>query len=162
MADESKEASKQAAPAKKSKAPLLIAVVLIVVLGGAGAAWYFLHHSKTAEASTSEPNSPEFVLHLETFTVNLADAEEGHFLRATIDLGLEEAPRGAGERGVGDFPVARARDAILAVLTVGKADVLLTPDGKAQLKRDILQTLQDKVPEAKVKNVYFTEFIVQR
>ena len=161
MADESKAAAKPAEAAKKkSKLPILI-ILLIVLLSGAGAAWFFLHHGKTAEAAP-EANTPEFVVHLETFTVNLADPEEGHFLRVTIDLGLAHAPKGAAERGYGDFPIARARDAILSVLTVGKADVLLTPDGKTQLKRDLIQSLQDKVPEAGVQNVYFTEFIVQR
>lgn len=164
MADEPKE--KQEEKKKKSALPLIIGVALVALLGGGGGVWFFTHHSKTAEASPSsapaDANTPEFVLHLDTFTVNLADPEEGHFLRATIDLGLEKAPKGATEKGAGDFPVARARDAILSVLTVGKAEVLLTPDGKTQLKQDILQTLHDKIPEGGVKNVYFTEFIVQR
>jgi flagellar protein FliL len=161
MADEPKSTAKSAeAPKKKSLAPLLIILVLLVA-GGGGAAWFFLHKGKTAEAAP-EVNTPEFVVHLDTFTVNLADAEEGHFLRITIDLGLGHPPKGAAERNYGDFPVARARDAILSVLTVGKADALLTPDGKTQLKHDLMQALQDKVPEADVRNVYFTEFIVQR
>ena len=165
MADEPKDKQEQEKK-PKSKLPLIIAVGLVALLGGGGGVWFFTHHSKTAEASPAEAPkeeaTPEFVLHLDTFTVNLADAEEGHFLRATIDLGLEKAPKGATEKGAGDFPVARARDAILSVLTVGKAEVLLTPEGKTQLKQDILQTLHDKVPEGGVKNVYFTEFIVQR
>lgn len=161
MADESKSSAKPAEPVKKkSKAPFLV-MVFAVLVGGAGGAWFFLHHSKTAEAAP-EANAPEFVVHLETFTVNLADPEEGHFLRVTIDLGLAHAPKGAAERGYGDFPMARARDAILSVLTVGKADVLLTPEGKARLKHDLIQALQETVPEADVRNVYFTEFIVQR
>jgi flagellar protein FliL len=161
MADEPKDANKSEAP-KKSKAPLLIVVALVLIAGGGAGTWYFLHHSKTAEASTPAADTNEYVLHLETFTVNLADQEEGHFLRTTIDLGLGHTPKGAEGRGAGDFPVARARDTILSVLTVGKADVLLTPEGKAQLKHDLLQALQDKVPEADVRNIYFTEFIVQR
>ena len=161
MADESKSTAKPPEPAKKkSKAPLLV-ILLVLLGGGAGTAWFFLHHSKTAEAAP-EVKTPEFVVHLETFTVNLADPEEGHFLRVTIDLGLGHPPKGAAERNYGDFPVARVRDAILSILTVGKADVLLTPDGKVQLKHDLIQALQDTVPEADVRNVYFTEFIVQR
>ncbi len=161
MADESKSAAKPALPAKKKSAAPLIVVLAVLLAGAAVAAWLFLHRSKTAEAAP-EATTPEFVVHLETFTVNLADPEEGHFLRVTIDLGLAHPPKGAADRGYGDFPVARARDAILSVLTVGKADVLLTPEGKTQLKHDLIRTLEDKVPEAEVRNVYFTEFIVQR
>ena len=54
------------------------------------------------------------------------------------------------------------RDAILTVLTAGKADVLITQEGKAQLKKDILAALQQTVPELDVREVYFTEFLVQR
>jgi len=38
----------------------------------------------------------------------------------------------------------------------------MTPEGKAQLKRDLVQVLQQKVPEIDVRDVYFTEFLVQR
>jgi len=54
------------------------------------------------------------------------------------------------------------RDAILTVLTAGKADVLITQDGKALLKKSILTSLQQSVPELDVREVYFTEFLVQR
>jgi flagellar protein FliL len=165
MADESKIASNQESPvAKKSKfAPLLIVVVILSLLGGAGAAWFFLHQGKTAQAAPEPQKVPEYVAHLDPFTVNLADSEDSHFLRITIDLDLGHVPKGAdSEKGNGDFPTARVRDAVLAVLTLGKADVLITPDGKAALKHDLIEGLQQKVPEIDVRDVYFTEFLVQR
>ena len=162
MADESNNVPTTAPAPKKSRKLLIVIIALVVLLGGAGGAWFFLHHGKTAEAAPQE-NSPEYPVHLETFTVNLADAEESHFLRITIDLGLGQAPNGGGsEKGNGDFPTARVRDAIVSVLTVGKADVLMTPEGKAQLKHDLIEALQQKVPEIDVRDVYFTEFLVQR
>jgi len=164
MAEEPKSTPNPARPAPKKKSSALVVIVgvLVVLLGGGGAAWYYLHHdAKPAEAAAAE-KTPEFTIHLETFTVNLADPEESHFLRITIDLGLGHPPKGAAERGVGDFPVARARDAILSVLAIGKADVLMTPEGKAQLKHDLIQALNENVPESDVRNVYFTEFLVQR
>ena len=48
------------------------------------------------------------------------------------------------------------------MLTVGSAATLMTPEGKAQLKRDLVQALQQKVPEIDARDVYFTEFLVQR
>ncbi len=163
MAEEPKSTPDPAAsaPKKKSSALLIIVGALVVLLGGAGAAWYFLHHSKPAEAASVD-KPPEFTVHLDTFTVNLADPEESHFLRITMDLGLGHPPKDAGEKGAGGFPTARARDAILSVLAVGKADVLMTPEGKAQLKHDLIQALQESVPESDVRAVYFTEFLVQR
>jgi flagellar basal body-associated protein FliL len=48
------------------------------------------------------------------------------------------------------------------VLTAGKADVLITTDGKAQLKKDVLAAVQKSAPDLDVREVYFTEFLVQR
>jgi flagellar basal body-associated protein FliL len=39
---------------------------------------------------------------------------------------------------------------------------LLTPEGKADLKKNLVDSLGRKVPELGVKDVYFTEFLVQR
>jgi len=47
-------------------------------------------------------------------------------------------------------------------LTVCKAEALLTPSGKQQLKKNILDALNQNVPELGVRDVYFTEFLVQR
>jgi flagellar protein FliL len=163
MADESKNAA-TAEPKKSKTTLLLILAVLVSLSGGAGGAWYYLHHAKTAEAAPAQKApDPGFVAHLEPFTVNLADSEDSHFLRITIDLALSHAPKGAeGEKGNGDFPSALVRDTVLSVLTLGKADVLITPDGKAALKHDLIAALQQKVPEIDVRDVYFTEFLVQR
>jgi flagellar basal body-associated protein FliL len=47
-------------------------------------------------------------------------------------------------------------------LTTCKADELLTADGKSQLKRNVLAAVQKHVPELGVREIYFTEFLVQR
>jgi flagellar FliL protein len=87
--------------------------------------------------------------------------EENHFLRITIDLGLGKAPKAAKE-GESEIPIPRVRDAILTVLTAGKAEALITPEGKAQLKKEVLAAVQQSVPDLDVREVYFTEFLVQR
>jgi flagellar FliL protein len=130
----------------------------LAAAGGGG--WFYLHQSKTTHAAPPETETLHTV-HLEGFTVNLADAEENHFLRITIDIGLGHAPKAAKE-GESEIPTARVRDAILTVLTAGKSDALVTPEGKAQLKKDVLAALRESVPELDVREVYFTEFLVQR
>ena len=164
MADAAQSALNPAAqePKKSNGLRLIMLAGAIVFLGGGGAFWFLRHGGKTTEAAVQE-KAPGYTVHLESFTVNLADAEESHFLRITMDLGLGHAPKGGSEKGEGgDFPTAQTRDAILSVLTAGKANVLMTPEGKAQLKHDLLQELQTKVPELDVREVYFTEFLVQR
>jgi flagellar FliL protein len=103
------------------------------------------------------------VLHLEPFVVNLADPEENRFLRVGIDLGLE-TPLSAkgGKAGDGEVPSAHIRDCLLVVLTTWHSDALLAPEGKQKLKDEIVHALRERVPELGVKEVYFTDFLVQR
>jgi len=148
---------------------VLLPILAVLAGGGAGAGFFFMRHAKAAPntadsssaAAPAADASPEFPVHLDGFTVNLADPEETHFLRITIDLGLGHAPKGGSEKDAG-IPTARVRDTILSVLTVEKGADLVTTEGKTQLKQTLVAALNDKVPELDVKNVYFTEFLVQR
>jgi flagellar protein FliL len=171
MAEESGKSSAANAAAgaatvqPKSHVPLMITIALLAIAGGGGSAWFVLQRGRTAEAAHAEPTGPpKYLVHLEGFTVNLADGEEAHFLRVTMDLGIDRLPDGVSEKdkAAASLPVARIRDAILSVLTAGKADNLLTSDGKAQLKKNLVDSLNRNVPELGVREVYFTEFLVQR
>jgi flagellar FliL protein len=118
--------------------------------------------SEGAGKSSHAP-SVKAVMHLEPFVVNLADSEDNRFLRVGIDLGLgNPRPAKEGKGGEGDVPIARIRDCILAVLTTWHSDALLAPEGKGKLKEELVQALRDRVPELGVKEVYFTDFLVQR
>jgi flagellar basal body-associated protein FliL len=161
MSEETTAPNKESAPeSKKSKGFVWIILVALVALVGGGVAWYFLHSNKPTQAAPEE-TAPKYTVHLESFTVNLADPQESHFLRISIDVGLGK-PLKASKEGESDFPTARVRDAILPVLASGKGDVLVTPEGKTELKKAILSALQQKVPEIDARDIYFTEFLVQR
>jgi flagellar basal body-associated protein FliL len=160
MSEETTAPNKESAPEpKKSKGLVWIILVALVALVG-GVAWYFLHSNKPTQAAPEE-TAPKYTVHLESFTVNLADPQESHFLRISIDVGLGK-PLKASKEGESDFPTARVRDAILPVLASGKGDVLVTPEGKTALKKELLAALQQKVPEIDARDIYFTEFLVQR
>jgi flagellar FliL protein len=143
---------------------LIVGVGLIGVVGIIG--WLLLRPTKTvSESERKGPKEPEVktVLHLENFVVNLADSDENRFLRVGIDLGLEKQldDKGGREEG-GSVPLARVRDTILGVLTTWRSDALLAPEGKEKLKQELLQALRRRVPELGVREVYFTDFLVQR
>lgn len=102
------------------------------------------------------------VVHLESFVVNVADPGENRFLRVGIDLGLENPlPAKDAKGGASDLPIARIRDCILSVLSTWHSDALLAPEGKQKLKDELLRALQDRVPGLGVREVYFTDFLVQ-
>jgi flagellar basal body-associated protein FliL len=106
----------------------------------------------SANATDKQP------LHLEPFIVNLADTDDSRFLRVGIDLDLERPPASKDVAA----SAARIRDCILTVLSSWHSDSLLATDGKQKLKDELRHALQDRVPELGVREVYFTEFLVQR
>lgn len=108
---------------------------------------------------------------LEPLLVNLAD-DDGHcYLRVAITLRIEEgliekAAKGTDEAGVKGKSVnafeAAERDAALTVIGRDTSANLLAPDGKEQLKEQLRSALALKVPEIRIADVLFTEFLVQR
>jgi flagellar basal body-associated protein FliL len=98
------------------------------------------------------------VMHLETFTVNLRDPEQKAYLRLGVDLELERAEK----PGKDDMSVGMVRDTILTVLMATTPAELATPEGKQSLKQQLLQSLQKRAPGLGVREVYFTEFLMQQ
>ena len=146
---------------KTGAAIFLLGVAVITMAGSMGCKTSTPALSSVGNDSTGAVDKG--VLHLEPFVVNLADPEENRFLRAGSDLGLERPLAGKeGKGGKGDVPAARIRDCILYVLSTWRSDALLATDGKQKLKDEILRALQDRVPELGVRDVYFTDFLVQR
>ncbi len=141
---------------------MIVGLVLLVIVIGV---WFALGRGDTPDpAAAVSSNSPELpTIHLDGFTVNLADRENNHFLRVTMDLALDHLPPGTEkDKPTSGLPMARIRDAILSVLTECSADDLLTPEGKSQLKKRLIEALNRSVPELGVRDIYFTEFLVQR
>ena len=121
------------------------------------------HPSKSGKDAQAHQLQVKGVMHLESFVVNLADPEDNRFLRVGIDLGLENPVASKeGKGGEGEVPTARIRDCILAVLATWHSDSLLAPEGKQKLKDELVHALRERVPELGVREVYFTDFLVQR
>jgi flagellar FliL protein len=143
----------------------LTSVIVLAILAGGGSAWLVVQRGRADQPPQVPEVStvPRYLAHLEGFTVNLADPEETHFLRVTMDLGFDHLPEGVSKDKVSSaMPVSRIRDSILRVLTLCRAEPLLTGEGKAQLKHNLIASLNKDVPELGVRDVYFTEFLVQR
>ena len=161
MADKTEWEAKRSKARSSCARHMLIGLAVLTVVGGLGC------HSSSPERNdhVRGARAPQIVavMHLEPFVVNLADPEDNRFLRVGIDLGLEN-PLSAkeGKGGEGEVPIARIRDCILAVLSTWHADALLAPEGKQKLKDDLVHALRGRVPELGVREVYFTDFLVQR
>jgi flagellar protein FliL len=159
----SKSLAQSGAATGKSSRFVLTAVIVVGIAAAGASAWVAQQRDRNADSAAARSAAPKYIAHLDGFTVNLADPEETHFLRVTIDLGIDHLPEGADKtKPAQSLPTPRIRDAILSVLTVCKADELLTPEGKAQLKKNLMDALTRSVPEIGVREIYFTEFLVQR
>jgi flagellar FliL protein len=176
MSNEPHTPAAPAAPPKKSRKGLFIVLaLLIVVLAGAGGgAWWFMFRGAEAEAAEAE-DTPDAapaatgVVPLEPFVVNLADPGVSRFLRVTLALVVanEEIAKELEHDGIVRM---RLRSAILELLSQKQSNELVTPEGKAELKKAIAHAAEgalaagaaaDDEHHLEVPDVLFAEFIVQ-
>jgi flagellar FliL protein len=163
--------------AKVPVVPLLIAVVagvVIATLGVGGVVYYLAHTGRLSmqggAAQKTEAIGPAatHAMVLEPLLVNLADAGGSSYLRVALTLRVAEAAdkKGNGEKGKDDKgtedAVAAVRDTVLTVLGRQTADGLLGADGKEHLKTELKSAIAEHNSDLKVKDVFFTDFLVQR
>lgn len=148
--------------APKRKAPLrlyaLIGIVLLV-LGGGG--WFFLARMRThAEVPAAEAKPPEPVkvtAPLGSLVVNIGAPETRRFLKVGVDLGVsdEKAAKEVEEHK------AQILDLLISVLATASLEVLGSEEGRAGLKKTVVERIHEELRLEKVSRVYFTEFLIQ-
>jgi flagellar FliL protein len=166
--------------AKVPVVPLLIAVVagvVIATLGVGGVVYYLAHTGRLSmqggAAQKTEAIGPAttHAMVLEPLLVNLADAGGSSYLRVALTLRIADVADKKGakandeksknDKGTEDA-VAAVRDTVLTVLGRQTADGLLAADGKEHLKTELKAALAEHNADLKVKDVFFTDFLVQR
>jgi flagellar basal body-associated protein FliL len=143
---------------KKNSSFLPIVFTLLVGLG-AGAAGLAFFHPAVGKGQDSGAGGVKAVLHLETFTVDMSSVDQKAYLRVGIDIGLAHDLKAQEEGGT---PTALVRDTILGVLMAAKPDDLISSKGKQELKDQILNALRQRAPGLGAREVYYTEFLMQR
>ena len=170
-------------PAAGLLKPLLICTVLAVFISliTLGGAIFWL--SRTGHLPSQGPSASATVVAkadppkmksvaLEPLLVNLADDGGHSYLRIAITVQTEEPPPAKGEKAKAE-PEAKGkaavseweapmRDTALEVLGRERSQTLLASDGKQLLKNDLHQAFTQHVPGAHVRDVLFTEFLVQQ
>jgi|UniRef100_A0A7C5EU66 flagellar FliL protein len=146
-------------PARKGK-KILWLVLAGVLLGAGGLSYLFFSDDpglpdagQAASASATE----KVILPLEPFLINLADRDARRYLKLKVELELAQE-KSAKELEKCLPPI---RDALILLLSSKAYADISTPEGKGQLKTDILQRLAAIPGGRKVKAIYFTEFVAQ-
>lgn len=165
MADDQARGGEGAAePTKKSKKFLFIILLVAIILLGAGG--FFAYTQFLAPKPPPEPvavnpaDMPETVgeiVTLEPFVVNLADPKGNRYLKMKISLELETVE--AAERANKVTP--KLRDIVIMMLTSLSFEEVMTPEGKLRIRDELLERFNRVVRPDKIKNIYFSEFVVQ-
>ncbi len=169
MAAKKTEAEEPAEKKKGGKLKLIIIlVVLLALLGGGGfVAWKFFlqpEEEATADGNATDGKAgkkeevviPPEVVNLEPFVVNLADPMGRRYLKITMDVEVEP-----GVSAELTTAMAKIKDSLLLLLSSKTFSEISSMDQKIELKNEIMERLNQVVGPGKIKNVYFTEFVIQ-
>jgi flagellar FliL protein len=172
MADKKVPAPEKEEKKKGGKPKLKLIIILVVVLavlgGGGFAAWkFFLQPKATDEAANAtgenastqaqEDQTGGQLVTLDSFVVNLSDPMGRRYLKTTLDVEVANAAAAAELTAA----MPRVKDTLLLLLSSKSFEDISSMDKKIELKNDIVSRLNLIVGKNKVRNVYFTEFVVQ-
>jgi len=168
VAEENKEQEQQEQKGGKKKLIILLVALLLLLGGGGGAAYKFLVLDKQkeeqkenkAEKIQEEIRNVEdlgIMFEVGTFVVNLADKDADRYLKVTIILEIEnEQVKQEVEKRL-----PQIKDSITTLLFTKTSRELKTAEGVEKLKEEILRRVNAILPLGGVKNVYFTDFVIQ-
>ncbi|QIR76930.1 flagellar basal body-associated protein FliL [Sulfurospirillum diekertiae] len=156
---------------------IIVIVLLVVILIGGGAAAFLLlgsSHEEAAATTTSQQDvktekkkttSKKSTDHLAIgpmypmaqFIVNLLSESGNRFLKVSIDLELSD-PKLQPEM---DHKKSLIRDIIIRTFSSKTFEEISTLKGKDKLKDEVLDKINENLSDGQVKNIYFTDFVVQ-
>lgn len=95
------------------------------------------------------------VYKMEPFLVNLADPGQLRYLKVTFHVETHQNREEFEKR------LPQSRDSVLTVLSSKNSRDLMTSEGKNALREEIKEKMNHLLTETKVRNIYFTEFVIQ-
>lgn len=172
MAEKKKAETKEEAKGGGSKT-LIFALVGVLLLAAVGAGAYFVGASRGA-ASAAAPVDPAVaaaataaaeaeagnlgpLVELKDFIVNILDEQETRYLKASVTLELT-SPETAAEV---EQRMPQVRDAVILLIGSKTFGELGDLQGKLQLRAELGAQINNFLKLGKVKNIYFTDFVVQ-
>jgi len=165
MADDTEKVV-QVAQRGMNKKWVLMGLLALLVIGGGGTALYKMAGDSGATKGRSfeahaeeEPEMESIgpVIDMDPFILNLADRDQLRYLKVSIKLQLDRPERET------DFEdkLPAIRDALLVLLTSKEARGLRTVEGKMLVRDEIGGRINSIMKRGKVRQIFFTDFIIQ-
>lgn len=158
--------AEKAGKSSKSKNKILLIggpVLLLLIFAGAAGAYFlgaFGEGGTGASAAAAEAGEKEELgplVEMEDFVVNIMHKDSARFLKMGITLEVEgEESKSAVERRM-----PQITDAVLLMVGNKEFDEIKDLQGKMQLKADLLARIRDLTGKGGIRNLYFTDFVVQ-
>jgi len=166
MSEEEIEIGEEEAGQPKSNTKWIILVVVLLAVAGGVGGWLLLSSTADKKApdrpeSTSSSKGPGVEygsFHaMEPFVVNLSDPGGKRYLKTRIELEF----RGEGFQDELEARMPQLRDAVILVLSSKTIDDVQGVDGKIALRNELILRINQVLKQKKIRNLYFTEFVVQ-
>jgi flagellar FliL protein len=149
----------------KKKLIIILIPILLLVLGGGGFFAYKTFFAKEEKEKPPEKIANEIKkaeeqgveLEVGTFVANLADKDADRYIKVTVIMEVQDEK--VKEEATKRMP--QIKDAINTLLFTKTSEELKSPEGIEKLKEEIIRRTNAILPLGGVKDVYFTEFIIQ-
>lgn len=162
--------SEQQAEQKKKKSSItlfqiIMIVLLLAVLGlGGFIAWKLINleipvaqNEQQLAPDGKSDAGPGILVDMENITINLADEDESRFLRVKMKL---EVANEESRLKINSFNV-QIKDLIITILSSKRFDDVRTPQGKYDLKLELVYRINSLLGDEPVKNMFFSDFVAQ-
>lgn len=173
MAEEKEKSTAAAAPKKSKTVLIAVAAGLVVLLIIGGAIAFFAlnggdeeeagagaHQGKAASKKRSSSHDDLTVgpmVELGSMVVNLMSESGNKFAKISVALELDSqelTPEMMAKKAI-------ASDIVLSVISSKTAEELMNIKGKEAAKNEIMEKVNERLKDGRVKNVYITNFVVQ-
>ncbi len=165
--DIEKEVEEEAQPAGKFPLKwIIIGAVVLVLAGGGYVGWTMLNpQPDQTGADGGQAPDTEAVKEMEVgamfdmdpFVVNLNEVGGKRYLKSKIEIEFvgEDVRKELANR------LPQLRDVILLHLSSKTLDEIRSVDGKIELKTALIKRINQVLKQGKIRNLYFTQFVIQ-
>ncbi|NPA38931.1 MAG: hypothetical protein GXO57_00555 [Thermodesulfobacteria bacterium] len=167
MAEEEKETKESGKKGGGKKKLILFALIGVLIIAVAGVAVMFLTSGKkkgakgegepAAETQVSEEPKNFYLYQMEPIVVNLFDPTGKRYMQIGLALALPD--KKYEEEIKKDEPILR--DAIITVLSAMTPEEALQPQAKEQIKKELLDKLNEVLGKHIILAIYITQYIVE-